>query len=793
MLDAGILFKRRDDLLKGSARMPNSKLCAALFLSFMVIMMVFPLYASDGIPDNCETASGDRIHIFVRYEASTRRLILVDWASGADVQILATDLPDTIRPLWSPDCAYLALAVQAGTGWDTVVYDVAANAEVGRIPDARGNPHPLTWGPPPYLMVETRHGAYLWNVQQNTQIHITESFNTTTGRNFSRIRWDAQHQQVSVNLAVGGRTVYDMVTGQPVAEAAYVTDSIPDAPGNTGEIVIGGKAYECQRSTQYGYRNRFSAEGIAAVQVDFNPTSQTLFVRLRNHSSQIEALQMIEDHVGASYFRFMGWSRSCRYFYGYLGVPGQNASDTGVWDVVENRRIGTIPDARVIPHPVSSSTFDDALFVQTRSGGYLWHLPTNTQTSIAYEADIPASGRSYVRNVANYRWAAGQLWVQPLNAAETWDAYDVVTGTLVDTGSPSTPRTASSVSQTIVPPTPLNGENGYDRNVVSQFYDTRHRTCNDQALRYDDQTRSLLLVDTRDNGIIQIIEENLNLTRPAWSADCQWVYAGVDVVTNETQPYDNRPLDDILRDDLTFTVIVWDPATWQRKFVFNHPYKYEIYPSIRWSPGGDRAIVYTSNGSYLLNAFTGEQVLLTFKDDSGQLLQPHLTTTYWDYARGQVLINGFGVVYAFDLTSGVERYRFEGGRDYWHSRFSIQDNRILFIMGSESSSVWVWNLDTLDYDAVRLGSYWENAYERDRIALSPDQRYLVMGYSTVRVWDLTGEDFQRPGAYYRVPGVNYSNRIIAVTFQDETRLRVTLRDGRTHMMGVRTGEFLMNP
>ena len=35
---------------------------------------------------------------------------------------------------------------------------------------------------------------------------------------------------------------------------------------------------------------------------------------------------------------------------------------------------------------------------------------------------------------------------------------------------------------------------------------------------------------------------------------------------------------------------------------------------------------------------------------------------------------------------------------------------------------------------MRLGIYSENAFERDRIALSPDQRCLAMGYSTVLVW-----------------------------------------------------------
>src|SRR5690606_9234168 len=135
------------------------------------------------------------------------------------------------------------------------------------------------------------------------------------------------------------------------------TDSIPDARGYTGTVTIGGKPYECQAATPSGYRNWGSIPGIAGVQVDFNMASQTLFIRLRNQSARIEALQMIEADLNASWFRFMGWSASCRYFVGYLGVPGQDASDTVVWDVVANQRLGVIPGARLIPLPLSSSPY----------------------------------------------------------------------------------------------------------------------------------------------------------------------------------------------------------------------------------------------------------------------------------------------------------------------------------------------------------------------------------------------------------------------------------------------------
>ena len=89
---------------------------------------------------------------------------------------------------------------------------------------------------------------------------------------------------------------------------------------------------------------------------------------------------MVEEwHRSADALPGHGWSPGCRYFAGSLGIPGEDASDTVVWDIVENRRVGAFEDAR-------SDRASDLIGVpsmtrwsiETREGAYLWALPTNT-------------------------------------------------------------------------------------------------------------------------------------------------------------------------------------------------------------------------------------------------------------------------------------------------------------------------------------------------------------------------------------------------------------------------------
>jgi hypothetical protein len=63
------------------------------------------------------------------------------------------------------------------------------------------------------------------------------------------------------------------------------------------------------------------------------------------------------------------------------------------------------------------------------------------------------------------------------------------------------------------------------------------------------------------------------------------------------------------------------------------------------------------------------------------------------------------------------------------------------------------------------------------VALSPDNRYLVMGFTALRVWDLQNlaENFDERLPLWRFPGTG--SRITQVQFLDATRIQMTTVEG----------------
>jgi hypothetical protein len=163
---------------------------------------------------------------------------------------------------------------------------------------------------------------------------------------------------------------------------------------------------------------------------------------------------------------------------------------------------------------------------------------------------------------------------------------------------------------------------------------------------------------------------------------------------------------------------------------------------------------------------------------------------YWDYERGQILISGWRGVVAFDMLTGAGRYQFTatpgGYCGYGGCWFSVSDDRrILFIDGE--GGLGVWNLDTLEHGlvAVRLGT----AYVGNRVALSPDGRYLVVTRAMIRVWDLWNlpEKFNDRDPVYNWGGP--AARVNKVRFVDATTIETDSADG-VQRWDILTGSLL---
>lgn len=412
-----------------------------LFLSCLILVAFagLTLQAQDGIPDNCESDDAPiyPANVFARYEPAPRRLVLVDWNTGGDVFQIASDLDETLIRGWSLNCHYLAVAIGNDESRDTVVFDTQTGAVIGRVLDAQTVPHTITWGPGDFLVVETRSHAILWDVRRNIQYTLDVGFNTTTHRNFSRIRWDADNQQVLFNLAVGGRVAYDLTTGQETV----ITRSRP------GELILGGESFVCSRERHYPLGSTVPNLGIF-----YAADGDVLYIGSRYsngyRSSTHESLQTLE--AGTAYVNIVpkGWSANCRYVAVALN-PDDNIADvydTVIWDVIEQRRVGVFPDANLISHPITWDTAENFVLIETRDGAYLWNLQTDERILVNSEVmQIPSSCYEYgddrqycthypPRSFHSIYWDAGrqQMLAVPVHSPDSVVAYDVNTGAEVN-------------------------------------------------------------------------------------------------------------------------------------------------------------------------------------------------------------------------------------------------------------------------------------------------------------------------------------------------------------------------
>lgn len=881
------------------------------------------LFAEDGIPDNCEYTNAPhyRANIFARYEPQNRRLVLVDWTTGEVVQEIGTDLADTFILGWSGDCRYLATAIGSVESMDTVVWDTTNNTRIGTVSDARGRSHTVTWGPHNFLMVETRSGAVLWNVPANVQMTVTQSFDSYSARNFTRLRWDAENMQVRGNLAVGGREVYDMNTGQQtVAANTNTAETQHNSYYNqkTGEIVIGGKAYTCQASTNYSYYSRYSssptnnASEVRGVYVDYmaDIDAVALYVKPVQVSGYTETIQMVEDGLDVRWFQMRGWSETCRYFAASVGVIGKDdISDLIVWDVIENRRVGAFTGAYLIQHPISWSETGDALVVETRDGAYLWHLPTNTPLLITSEVETSLAGRSSIRSFSQVGWDVGRghLLAVEVGAGNAVRAYDIQTGQrvgeytapwspvqflaspdgnrlmlysgkkehpvlLVDRisnqqvtlnprleerryggewlfspdsrrfivygsgflmvwdidsinadGSPN--RTFEGIrqishsasfldnetlkngngtfhinivtgesqyvtieTQILVSTSAVAGVSGYSS--ISSYY--RRSQCTQFNADYDSDNRQLVLRDATSLETVRVVESGLNETLGfILSSDCRYLSAFVHQQSNEDLPYDPDPLEDNYVFKRSGSIMLWDTTTGERLLTLDNPYRGGWLGGVAWSPAVEWALVRTSQGTFVFNLSTRQTNLLTFNDQNSALYT--YFDAYWDFERGQVLVEGWSGVYAFDLQTGMERYRFTstptGGCYYrWGCGFSVDRARaMLVVYGGES--VGVWNIDTLQSAFVDVDPYGSVSPTVDDV--SPDWRYLVLARGMVRVWDLTAlpEEFRDRDPIYNWQGPDELVRGIRFIDNVTVELLTSRLVGKTYHMNVETGEY----
>jgi hypothetical protein len=171
------------------------------------------------LPYDPRQNQGHRVGYYVRYEENEVRL----YNSGQQVRTLRANLETTEfqQNEVSDDCRYYSAAVLRAEEdvYDTYVWDTQSQREL-RFEDAQFIPHPFTFLTNDRALVQTRNGAYLWNVTTDERVLLTTGVREISSRwsppeitNFQNVEAvDGLIWAVTI-AAPHGVSVYDVNTG----------------------------------------------------------------------------------------------------------------------------------------------------------------------------------------------------------------------------------------------------------------------------------------------------------------------------------------------------------------------------------------------------------------------------------------------------------------------------------------------------------------------------------------------------------------------------------------------------
>ncbi|MBK8025443.1 MAG: hypothetical protein IPK19_29625 [Chloroflexi bacterium] len=226
-------------------------------------------------------------------------------------------------------------------------------------------------------------------------------------------------------------------------------------------------------------------------------------------------------------------------------------------------------------------------------------------------------------------------------------------------------------------------------------------------------------------------------------------------------------------------LIIWDAATGERLREFRGMCNelLSAYPRLFWRPDNAAVLVSTWYRSATYEGSTHPQFIWTpATDRMVELEQPYdyqrvyadLYQVYWDDRRGWIWSSGRTGVAAFDTTTGRQVISFDNVTrlslvSYAHgtaSRFAFSPDLTQVIVYGQRD-MWKREEPALVVYDIATGVGTEVNPERNAagmVALSPDNRYLIMTYTAIRVWDLWNlpETFEARLPVYRfaLPGDN---------------------------------------
>ncbi len=269
-------------------------------------------------------------------------------------------------------------------------------------------------------------------------------------------------------------------------------------------------------------------------------------------------------------------------------------------------------------------------------------------------------------------------------------------------------------------------------------------------VRYESYNQRITILEGKRRKTVQVVEAKFAADHfyGELSPDCRYLAAALALKNGMSQ------------------WVAWDLLTGTRVSTIDSA------PSVQrfaWSPAGNYAIAETYDGAYLWNVPANGWMHLNNPGDYGNFYS-YLT---WDMARDQLLAvpgDAGDTVRAYDLATGQVAATFDTGTQAAPVSYALSDDRSrIAVFTSEDQRVYdrrasglaVWDRDSgtkLTLNPESLAAIWVS-----QVRFSPDNRYLVIGRDTIRVWDLQNPradglpTYQHDGPEGRIGAVRFAD------------------------------------
>jgi WD40 repeat protein len=280
----------------------------------------------------------------------------------------------------------------------------------------------------------------------------------------------------------------------------------------------------------------------------------------------------------------------------------------------------------------------------------------------------------------------------------------------------------------IVAAIPAQGQSADACDIMTAHWsDEMGYTIGRPFVRYEPYNQRITILESKRRKVVQVVETRLAADHffAEFSPDCRYLAASIALKNGMSQ----LVAWDLLNGVRTSTIDAAPSAT-----------------SFAWSPTGDYTIVQTYDGAYLWNVPTNGWSLLNQPGNDGNFYS-YFT---WDLGRGQLLAvprDAGYAVRAYDLATGQIAATFDSGTQAAPVSYTLSDDRSKIAVftsedervhdiGESGLAVWDRNSGTkITLNPETLSAVWVS-----QVRFSPDNRYLVIGRDTIRVWDLQNAD-----------------------------------------------------